>query len=182
MYFNNNFNLFIVYFHSFFLKLFQQFFRKQYQKMMNKTPIYAFYILIISSLVYSFGCQNPKPKANYTPFLKHESLWTDSILSRMTIDDKIQQLLIKKVTGVDSLIFKNLSHSISSQNIGGILFEGLTLEEQRFCTDSLSSIAKIPLWIAMESSDLLNNQLKDTPEFPSVQAVQAADNDTLHQH
>ena len=105
----------------------------------------CFFILLLFSIILSCNRQEFSGPTIHAPFLKGESTWADSILLEMTLDEKIGQLLFLQ----NDLSQKGSTDSLfalaKSGNIGGILLDGLALDQYVTIVDSLQKTVRFPL-------------------------------------
>jgi len=101
------------------------------------------------------------------PFLTENSRWADSILNKMTMNEKIGQLfMIGIFSGKDESYAKSMSEFINKYHIGGILYFKGTPSLLVKTTNYLQANAKIPLMIAIDGEWGLSMRLDSMPVFP----------------
>ena len=108
---------------------------------------------------------------NSDPLMTKDSLaqtkWVDSILGKMTVEEKIGQLFM-----VQAYSNKNEEHTlfinslINNYHIGGLIFMQGTPEKQALLNNDYQSISKIPLLIGFDGEWGLDMRLKNTYRFP----------------
>ena len=138
-------------------------------------------ILILVSLAFLSSCFHRQENivVQNTPFLNVDQTRADSILRRLTLEEKIGQLIILKTDFKD----ENIKESIYKWNrtgvLGGVILENLKVLEYVDILDSLNTISKIPLLNGTEEVVLLNNQFSDVVQFPLAPSMGAVQNDTI---
>ena len=97
----------------------------------------------------------------------NEKRWVDSIVSHMTLDEKIGQLfMIRGNAEYNKYNILNLSFLINQYKVGGICFFGGTPSMQVKVTNYLQRISKTPLFIAIDGEWGLAMRLDSTHSFP----------------
>ncbi|MFT7450845.1 MAG: beta-N-acetylhexosaminidase, partial [Patescibacteria group bacterium] len=107
----------------------------------------------------------------YAPFLQVETVWADSMLLEMTMDEKIGQLLVLKTT--EEVDKDSLAYWVWNLGIGGWMPEGISLSDYTSLTDSLQCIARIPLLMGTAQTVALNNQFTDVIDYPLPATISA---------
>lgn len=93
--------------------------------------------------------------------------WVDSVMSRMSLQEKIGQLLIPRVPAVaDKATKKQLKEWVRKYKIGGLLFAKGTIEGQALLTNQVQKDSKVPMLITVDGEWGLSMRLTDAPEFP----------------
>lgn len=109
--------------------------------------------------------------------------WVEKTIRKMTLDEKIGQLVVARYTGeffnYDSPYLKNLEELVGKYHLGGlILFGGEALETAHF-TNHFQKLARIPLLIASDLERGAGNQVTGATLFPPLMALGAADSEEL---
>lgn len=98
---------------------------------------------------------------------KVQTKWVDSILNKMTIDEKIGQLfMVQAYSNKDENHSASIESLIKDYHIGGLIFMQGTPEKQATLTNNYQSVSKIPLLIGFDGEWGLDMRLKDTYRFP----------------
>jgi len=98
---------------------------------------------------------------------KAQEKWVDSILNKMTIDEKIGQLfMVQAYSNKDEKHRMSIDSLIKNYHIGGLIFMQGTPEKQAILTNNFQSNSKIPLLIGFDGEWGLDMRLKDTYRFP----------------
>ena len=135
--------------------------------------------LIISAISYS---QNGALSNNQkTPdFLLQKSTWADSVLNKMTLDEKIGQLfMVAAYSSKDEAHFKNLDQLITKHKIGGLIFFKGSPARQINLTNRFQKESKTPLFIAIDGEWGLSMRLDSTPNYPRQMMLGALPSDEL---
>jgi beta-glucosidase-like glycosyl hydrolase/CubicO group peptidase (beta-lactamase class C family) len=119
--------------------------------------------------------------ANQMPqFYIAGSKWADSVLSKMTLDEKIGQLfMVAAYSNKDSNHVKQIIKLIEKYNIGGLIFFQGGPVRQANLTNLYQSKSKIPLMIGIDAEWGLRMRLDSTIRFPKQTTLGALQNDTL---
>ncbi len=123
-------------------------------------------------------------KAQINPLQTKDSIaqqkWVDSILSEMSVDQKIGQLFMIAAysnKGVEHEKF--ISDLIDKYHIGALIFFQDNATKQAVLTNKYQSISKIPLLIGIDGEWGLQMRLKNTVAFPYNMALGAIRDDRL---
>jgi len=99
---------------------------------------------------------------------KTQTLWVDSTLNTMSLDEKIGQLIMMAAySNKDSLYEKQLGTSIEKYHIGGIIFFQGGPKRQALMTNRYQQKARIPLMIGMDAENGVGWRIKPAMEFPN---------------
>src|SRR5438105_11009230 len=136
----------------------------------------------------AFDLTNLGPPSNFDQRIKpysrppsKEALrWTDKQLKRMSLDEKIGQLICAAVNATflnqDSEAFKALRHQVVDNHVGGIiLFRGPVYESVVIC-NRMQELAKYPLLISADLEAGSGMRFDDTVNFPWNMAIAATGN------
>ncbi len=152
---------------------------------MFKKSFLVFILLVVLILTSSFLNSNtsnifPVVKKN-SPFNKYlNSDKVDSILSNMTLDEKIGQLFMIAAYSNKGLKHKqNVDYLIKKYKIGGLIFfQGGPIRELRL-TNHYQSVSKTPLMIAIDGEWGLSMRLDSTIKYPRQMILGAIKNESL---
>ncbi len=108
--------------------------------------------------------------------------WVDSVYNSLTLDEKVGQLFMPIVESNSSWRTR-IAGYVNNQKIGGVLFSKGTLSVQAEMTNYIQSIAKTPLFVALDGEWGLSMRLTDAPRFPRNLIIGAIhDEATLKQY
>ncbi len=147
-------------------------------------------LIVLLSLVWSsptkkslFPKTNPTKKSRvYSPdSLLMETIWLDSMMSTLSIDEKIGQLFtIRAHSNLGADHVREVEQQIKKFHVGGLCFFQGTAAKQLELTRQYQSISKIPLLISMDAEWGLSMRLKDSiPVFPRNLMLGAVPNNEL---
>lgn len=140
--------------------------------------------LIIIAILCSIMACNRLPEEHekiVAPFLQEESLWVDSLLKNMSLEEKIGQLVLLQVKSMDSLGLSEVIHLAEDQHLGGVLLDSFSLVEYADILEDLKCVSKVPLITGTSEQVSLNNQIRSAVDFPSPATIAAIKSDSIHQ-
>ncbi len=149
---------------------------------MKKLKIFSLLItlLIFGYLSHFFDLQadNNFPINPLTD--KSETSWVDSVFNSLNLDEKIAQLImIRAYSNRDSTYNDSIGKIIKEYNIGGICFFKGHPVQQAYLTNTYQSIAKTPLFIAIDAEWGLGMRLDSCYSFPRQMTLGAIQDDSL---
>lgn len=128
-------------------------------------------------MINSFG-QNLDPLRTDDYF--EQERWVDSILSSMSIDQKIGQLfMIQAYSNRDSVHENKIKAMIQDYHIGNLIFMQGTPIKQAQLTNTYQSLSKTPLMIGFDGEWGLDMRLQDTYRFPWNMTLGAIQDNSL---
>lgn len=93
--------------------------------------------------------------------------WVDSILSTMTIEEKIGQLFMVQAYSNRDTVHENfIKKMINEYHVGNLIFMQGTPEKQAQLTNDYQAISKVPMLIGFDGEWGLDMRLKNTYRFP----------------
>lgn len=141
-------------------------------------------LLLVVSVVVPAMANDAEPErfpAIFNGINKQEmNEWVDSVMSTMTIDEKIGQLIVIQVppsTSKNNLAW--IRKMVTSYHIGGLLYTRGNLPEQARVTNHAQSAAKIPLMITIDGEWGLSMRFKDAPDYPRNMVLGAITDDRV---
>jgi beta-N-acetylhexosaminidase len=123
----------------------------------------------------------PSPVKSYSSKPSKEALkWADKELHRMSLDEKIGQLVSVGVNATflnqDSDAFKALRHQIEDNHLGGIILFRGSVYESVMLVNRMQKLSRYPLLISADLEAGLGMRFDDTVNFPWNMALGATDN------
>ena len=100
-------------------------------------------------------------------FLDLDNSWADTLLKRMTLDEKIGQLFVMELSGIESDSKETIDTLIQNLAIGGIKFRQTEVLNQLIITNYLQSKSKYPLLIGSDGS-IINRSDFNLPVGPII--------------
>lgn len=112
----------------------------------------------------------PKTQAEKEHFLQDsdaENRWTDSIYSKMTLDEKLGQLFfVSAYSNKDSVHVNKIKDLVANYKVGGLIFFQGGPVRQAKLTNEYQAKAKIPLFIGLDAEWGLSMRLDSTYAYP----------------
>ncbi|WNJ16912.1 glycoside hydrolase family 3 N-terminal domain-containing protein [Pontibacter sp. G13] len=107
-------------------------------------------------------------------------VWVDSLLNRMTLEEKVGQLfMVATFSNLQEAEYAQIDRLIRDQHIGGLIFMQGTPEAQLKLNNRYQREATVPLLIAQDAEWGLSMRLKNSPKYPKNMTLGAIKNDSL---
>ncbi len=135
-------------------------------------------IVVLLGCLWSCHRQEKGFEQIYAPFLQTSTVWADSMLVEMTLDEKIGQLLF--VHSTHSIPTDSLAKWAWQGYLGGWLPEGLSLDEYLRQSDTVQALCRIPLMVGTQQPVALNNNFTDVPHYPLPTTLSAISTEWQH--
>ncbi|HEY6229925.1 MAG TPA: glycoside hydrolase family 3 N-terminal domain-containing protein [Pyrinomonadaceae bacterium] len=140
-------------------------------------------VFIVSPVAQSNSAARTSGAA-YKPYSSKPSSealkWADKELRRMSLDEKIGQLISVGVNATflnqDSEAFKALRHQVEDNHVGGIILFRGPVYESVMLVNRMQALAKYPLLISADLEAGAGMRFDDTINLPWNMAVGATDN------
>lgn len=138
---------------------------------------------IVCLATYAYAIAKPDPDHQPAPKkypIYTSSPWVDSIMAKMTLEDKIGQLfMVAAFTSKDKLDYKQLQSLVQDYHIGGLIFFKGNPYKEAEVTNSLQSMAQVPLWVGMDAEWGLAMRLDSTINFGYQMPLGAIQDDSV---
>ena len=136
-------------------------------------------LFIFLLVIYVSTCgQNLDPLRTEDYYAQEK--WVDSILSSMTVDEKIGQLfMIQAYSNLDSVHENKIKEMIQKYHVGNLIFMQGTPIKQAQLTNTYQSLSEIPLMIGFDGEWGLDMRLQNTYRFPWNMTLGAIQDNTL---
>ncbi len=139
-------------------------------------------MIVLSLIILSGSCAKVVVKPDLT-LGPAEMRWAKKTLSKMTLEQKIGQMVACRYSGNfvnrNSEYFQNIKTLIVEQKIGGLIIFGGEVYESAILTNSFQELAKIPLLVASDFERGAGNQIDGATLFPPLMSLGAADSEDL---
>lgn len=137
-------------------------------------------ILILATLFF-FSVNKISSQKSDPAFIDYiNNPWVDSVFKSLTLEERIAQLIwVAAYSNRDLSYEVNLSKTISSTGIGGLIFFQDDPVRQSEMINHFNSISKVPLIIGMDGEWGVGMRLSGVPKFPYQMTLGAIKNDTL---
>lgn len=122
----------------------------------------------------------PPRRQGVPPFLHAATPWADSVLSTLSLDERIAQLLmVAAYSNKDAKHEEEIERLVRERNIGGLIFfQGGPVRQARL-TNRFQAAAKTPLLLGMDLEWGLAMRLDSTVRFPRQMALGALQEDAM---
>ncbi len=115
-----------------------------------------FFIILLLTVGLVSASKGPQARvampAEDTPFYDQDYPWVDSLISKMTLDQKIGQLfMVAAYSNKDAAHVQNIEGLIKNQQIGGLIFMQGGPVRQAKLTNNYQKLSKVPLLIGMDA-------------------------------
>ena len=143
-------------------------------------PAAAAGLLLI--IILAASCLPPLPKTDLTAEPSGLS-WAARALSRMTLEEKIGQMLVVRAGGsfanAESETVRNLESMVARLKVGGLtVFAGQVLETA-WLVNHLQELAEVPLLVSSDYERGAANRVEGATLFPPLMAIGATDSEEL---
>ncbi|MFQ6110306.1 MAG: glycoside hydrolase family 3 protein, partial [Candidatus Aminicenantales bacterium] len=141
-----------------------------------KASRYTSSLVLLFALIMTISCARPvyKPELSFGP---SESRWVRKLMAKMTLEEKIGQMVVCSYSGRflnrESDEMKSLESLIRKRKIGGLILFGGHVYETAHLTNRLQNISKFPLLIASDLERGLGTQIEGATQFPPLMALGA---------
>jgi beta-N-acetylhexosaminidase len=106
-----------------------------------------------------------------------DSGWVESTLKRMTLEEKIGQMIMPSSGGYfineGSDEFQRLTRLVKEQKVGGLIFFRGNVFETAYLINKLQALADVPLLISADFERGLAMRIENTTSFPYIMALGA---------
>jgi len=147
-----------------------------------KTILYIalFTIISIGIILFFFSFnKNGSNKNKYAvPFLNEKSQWADSMLAKMTIEEKIGQLIILQFDSTNADI-DSVKSLITKFAFGGMILKEDSLYKIINATNSYQNELKIPMLMGLNSPNGFPDFLNELAKFSSNKGIETVEGDSL---
>jgi beta-glucosidase-like glycosyl hydrolase/CubicO group peptidase (beta-lactamase class C family) len=114
------------------------------------------------------------------PLLSHAQAWADSILRRMTLEEKVGQLfMVATYSNKDEGEYSYIEHLVREYHLGGLIFMQGSPGAQVKLVNRYQAAARIPLLIAQDAEWGPAMRLSQAPSFPKNMTLGAITEDSL---
>jgi beta-N-acetylhexosaminidase len=144
---------------------------------------FGYGVPVLVLLLAGMSCAPAVVKTQLSPFGPAEEKWVWATLSRLTLEEKIGQMVAwrynGRFVGSDSDYRKGLKDLIVNQKIGGLIIFAGEVYETAHLTNDLQALAKIPLLIAADFEWGAAMRINGTTLFPPLMALGATGSEDL---
>ncbi|TVZ55732.1 beta-glucosidase-like glycosyl hydrolase [Lutibacter sp. Hel_I_33_5] len=109
-----------------------------------------------------------------------QEVWVDSLLTNMSVDEKIGQLfMVQAYSNLDKKHEDFINEMITKYHVGNLIFMQGTPQKQVALNNKYQALAKTPLLIGFDGEWGLDMRLKNTYRFPWNMTLGAIENNQL---
>ncbi|MEE4260188.1 MAG: glycoside hydrolase family 3 N-terminal domain-containing protein, partial [Bacteroidales bacterium] len=137
-----------------------------------------FFQLLITIILLSFLSVSAFGQYTEEEVLKAEA-WADSVYHSFTLDEKIGQLIFARANQSGQPYLDAVDDYISNYNIGGVVFFRHDPISQALKTNEWNTMAKTPLFVAIDAEWGLGMRLSNTIKYPLQMTLGAIENNAL---
>lgn len=132
--------------------------------------------MLLLILISGVGSAQQNP-----PFINNTSdPWVDSLMNKMTIDQKIGQLfMIQAYSNLKNTHTDDLIKLVNQFQVGGVIFMQGGPVAQAKISNALQKVSNVPLLVAIDGETGLGFRLDSTISYPIQMALGAIPNDSL---
>ncbi|MDD3281780.1 MAG: glycoside hydrolase family 3 N-terminal domain-containing protein, partial [Bacteroidales bacterium] len=106
--------------------------------------------------------------------------WPDSVLQTMSLEEKIAQLLILRISSDKTISeTQSIMDTIQKYQVGGVCFFQGGIARQALITNQIQKTSKIPLFVSIDAEWGLAMRLDSVELFPRQMALGASYDTTL---
>ncbi|RVU24235.1 serine hydrolase [Sandaracinomonas limnophila] len=116
-------------------------------------------------------------QAQQTLFPHQNQKWVDSVLSKLSLEQKIGQVLMPRANFNATYDTTRLYSIVKDYHIGGLVFFAGNPTQQALLVNKLQSFAKVPMFIGMDLEWGLNMRLDSTVRYPYQMTLGAIQGD-----
>ncbi|MDF2158757.1 glycoside hydrolase family 3 N-terminal domain-containing protein [Algoriphagus sp. CAU 1675] len=114
------------------------------------------------------------------PDLVRQLNWVDSVFQSLSFDERLGQLfMVAAYSNKDQAHVNQISELVKNENLGGLIFFQGGPDRQAKLTNYYQSIAKTPLFIAMDAEWGISMRLDSIPDFPKAMTLGAIQDTNL---
>ncbi|MCF8412502.1 MAG: serine hydrolase [Melioribacteraceae bacterium] len=144
-------------------------------------PFTAVFLLAVYFFMPEIIGGNSNPSRKVFELSSSEMKWVDSVMTKLTIEEKCAQLIIASASTYmledGNEEYFRLENLVKNTKVGGLIFFKGNLKEQVLLTNKLQAFSETPLIIAADYERGLGMRIEDAVEFPYNMAL-AATGDT----
>jgi len=135
-------------------------------------------LIVCIAFVFKINAQTIDPLQ--TKDFEAQEIWVDSIMSNMSIDEKIGQLfMVQAYSNLDQKHEDFITEMITKYHVGNLIFMQGTPQKQAVLHNKYQALAKVPLMVGFDGEWGLDMRLQNTYKFPWNMTLGAIQNDSL---
>ncbi len=134
-------------------------------------------LLCFLTILYFAPSANAQERPDFLNYLHHP--WVDSLMNRLSTEDKIGQLFIVQAYSKEQKIASEVLNEVKNNKVGGVIFMQGTLANQSNAINELQKASSTPLLICTDGEWGPAMRLSDYPKYPYQMTMGAMRNDSL---
>lgn len=136
-------------------------------------------IFVIVTLLFFFFKSYKKQAVDSSKFYNINSVWVDSLIKNMSIEQKIGSLIFYNAGKISNTNINKVDNLVSNYKIGGLIFECDSTKDYINIVNKYNEKAEIPLLFILKQSNSYPNFLSDITNIPNQLTIDAINNDSL---
>ncbi len=156
--------------------------RKRIRKLLLVGAIALFMSIFLQFSIIQKDYNEPTKHAKklLPPYLKGYTSWYDSVLNKLSIEEKIgQMMMVPAYPNKGEADKKRVTELIKSQKVGGIIFFQGSPQDVHELIQYYQSISEVPLLIAIDGEWGLRMRLENTIKYPKQLTLGAITSEML---
>ncbi|MGY5352949.1 glycoside hydrolase family 3 N-terminal domain-containing protein [Wenyingzhuangia sp. IMCC45533] len=140
--------------------------------------------ILLLFILLSITANAQQYKTHNRPLIAKDSLaqtvWVDSIMNNMTLDEKIGQLfMVQAYSNKDTRHEQEILGLIKNQHIGGLIFMQGTPQKQVDLYNQYQEVSKVPLLVGFDGEWGLSMRIEPSFAYPWNMTLGAVQNDSI---
>lgn len=146
-------------------------------KLLRSLTLGLLFCIVLIEVLWGGG---PSSSTYPSPSSAQSTRWADSVLQRMSLSEKVGQLMMIDVYGNKPENYTSqIASVVKRYHLGGIIMMQGDIGQQRRVVQALQNAAKVPLMVAMDAEWGTAMRLSDGPSFPKQMTLGAIRHDSL---
>ena len=129
-------------------------------------PIFLCSFIALSSFYPVDATHESAAEPKKIPYLKGPQVWADSVLSQMTLEEKIGQLFNIPAYSNEKINIEEVERLIKDYHIGGLTFFQGDITKQAELTNQYQTLSKLPLMVAMDAEWGMAMRIDSVMKYP----------------
>lgn len=142
-------------------------------------PFFLFSFIVLSSFYPVDSIHESSAEPKKIPYLKGSYSWADSVLSQMTLDEKIGQLFNIPAYSNEKINTEEVERLINDYHVGGLTFFQGDITKQAELTNQYQTLSKIPLMVAMDAEWGMAMRIDSVMKYPWQMTLGAIQDEQL---
>ena len=136
--------------------------------------------LVFAFLMAALSCHRSKRGAGgVPPFSGADTVQVNIVLSGMSLEEKIGQLILWEAPMTDSASRSEVFEKTGAGLVGGLMLPNLTVTDYLYASDSLQRSSRLPLFMATDQKVSLHNHFQGLINFPTPASMATIDSSEI---